>query len=329
MDALARLSAATQALAEASTLDEIKSIIDIAEAAKTYARAAKLGLEAANNAAEIKLRAERKAGELLAQLERDKGGDRHSSTFQPGILSEYRAVLTESEIAPTTAHRWQTIATIPEETFEEHIATVKGEKKEITTHGVLKLKQKATRKKRVEEIAQANAPIDTLTQTYPIIYADPPWRYEHARTENRAIENHYPTMTLGEICDLPVAHISADDAVLFLWATSPKLAESMEVIAAWGFVYRTCMVWDKCRIGMGYYARQQHELLLIATRGSIPVPEPANRPASVVRIERDPEHSAKPTEFYEIIERMYPEYTKVELFARTRRPGWDAWGNQA
>ena len=111
MDALAKLSAATYALAEAKTQDDVKRIIDIAEAARTYARAAKLGLEAANHAAEVKLRAERKAGELLQQLERDKGGDRHSSTFQPGIVSEYRAVLTDSDIAPTTAHRWQTVLT--------------------------------------------------------------------------------------------------------------------------------------------------------------------------------------------------------------------------
>ena len=80
---------------------------------------------------------------------------------------------------------------------------------------------------------------------------------------------------------------------------------------------------------MGYYARQQHELLLIATRGSVPVPEPENRPPSVIRIRRDDEHSAKPAEFYAMIERMYPELRKLEMFARTRRDGWAAWGSQA
>ena len=182
---------------------------------------------------------------------------------------------------------------------------------------------------RIVEISQGNSDLDELDGQYPIIYADPPWRYEHVKTENRAIENHYPTMDLGEICTLPVSDIATPDSVLFLWTTSPKLAESMQVIEAWGFVYRTCMVWDKERIGMGYYARQQHELLLIATRGSVPVPEPENRPPSVIRIRRDDEHSAKPAEFYAMIERMYPELRKLELFARTRRPGWSAWGNQA
>lgn len=183
---------------------------------------------------------------------------------------------------------------------------------------------------RIVTISQGNTELgDELDGQYPIIYADPPWRYEHAKTENRAIENHYPTMDLGEICALPVSDIATPDSVLFLWTTSPKLAESMQVIEAWGYVYRTCIVWDKERIGMGYYARQQHELLLIAARGSVPVPEPENRPPSVIRIRRDDEHSSKPTEFYTMIERMYPELRKLELFARTRRAGWSAWGNQA
>jgi len=183
---------------------------------------------------------------------------------------------------------------------------------------------------RIVTISQGNSELgDELDGQYPVIYADPPWRYEHVKTDNRRIENHYPTMDLDEICALPVSDIATPDSVLFLWTTSPKLAESMRVIEAWGYTYRTCMVWDKDRIGMGYYARQQHELLLIATRGSVPVPEPENRPPSVIRIRRDDEHSSKPTEFYTMIERMYPELRKLELFARNRRNGWAAWGNQA
>jgi N6-adenosine-specific RNA methylase IME4/DNA-binding CsgD family transcriptional regulator len=184
------------------------------------------------------------------------------------------------------------------------------------------------RVERINEIAKGNAPM-AAARTYPVIYADPPWRYEHSKTVSREIENQYPTMSLEEICALPVMQMAADDAVLFLWTTSPKLEESFAVIPSWGFTYRTCMVWDKERIGMGYYARQQHELLLICTRGNIPVPEPANRPRSVQRIPRDPEHSVKPQEFYQIIEQMYPEYDRVELFARNQREGWAAWGNQA
>lgn len=156
MDALAKLSAATYALAEAKTLEDVKQIMDIAEAARTYARAAKLGLEAANHAAEVKLRAERKAGELLQQLERAPGpgrGNTEEKIFQAGKSfqeSEYRTVLTENDIAPTTAHRWQTVATVPDEIFEEHVVTVQQEQRELTSAGVLRL---------AEEIKQAGEAI--------------------------------------------------------------------------------------------------------------------------------------------------------------------------
>lgn len=166
-----------------------------------------------------------------------------------------------------------------------------------------------------------------LTGKYNIVYADPPWQYEHIKTENRAIENQYPTMAIDTICKLPVPTITADDAVLFLWATSPKLAEAMQVLTAWGFTYRTCMVWVKDKIGMGYYVRQQHELLLICTRGTLPVPEPSDRLSSVVNAPRG-KHSEKPEAFYEIIERMYPAYQKVEIFSRNQREGWSGWGNE-
>jgi N6-adenosine-specific RNA methylase IME4 len=168
--------------------------------------------------------------------------------------------------------------------------------------------------------------------TYQVLYVDPPWRYEHAEP-TRAIENNYPTMSLDEIKALEPP--AAGDAVLFLWATSPKLSESMEVLDAWGFEYRTCMVWVKAdedtgkqHVGMGYYARQQHELLLIAKRGDLPVPAESTRPASVVTSPRT-QHSAKPERFYELIESMYPDLARVEMFARTNRDGWAAWGNQA
>lgn len=163
---------------------------------------------------------------------------------------------------------------------------------------------------------------------WDVIYADPPWRYEFSKTDNRKIENHYPTMSLDEICELKVGELATTpDAVLFMWATSPKLEEALKVINSWGFTYRTCMVWIKDKIGMGYYARQQHELLLIAMRGSVPVPEPKNRVSSVLHSPRL-EHSKKPENYYEIIERMYPEYKKIELFSRQERDGWDSWGNQ-
>lgn len=211
---------------------------------------------------------------------------------------------------------------------------VPGEAVVLDPHAAKRQVDEAREEKREERRTEreamhaAKAQPGALHGRYQVLYVDPPWRYEHSETDSRKIENQYPTMELDAICALPVADIAENDAVLFLWATSPKLAEAMRVIETWGFTYRTCMVWDKERMGMGYYARQQHELLLIAAVGALPVPEPQNRPASVVRLRRDNEHSRKPNEFYELIECMYPNRTKVELFARNQRDGWAAWGNE-
>jgi N6-adenosine-specific RNA methylase IME4 len=166
----------------------------------------------------------------------------------------------------------------------------------------------------------------TEAATFSVIYADPPWGYEHVETpELRQIENHYTTLSTEAICGYSDEVRAAEDAVLFLWATNPKLPEALRVMAAWGFEYRTNMVWVKDRAGMGYYVRGQHELLLIGKRGQLPVPAPSDRPSSVIEAPRQ-EHSAKPVEVYELIEAMYPGHGWRELFARMRRPGWSCWG---
>jgi N6-adenosine-specific RNA methylase IME4 len=134
-------------------------------------------------------------------------------------------------------------------------------------------------------------------------------------------------MSLEDICALPVLNLASPDAVLFMWTTAPHLRESFDVLVAWGFEYKTCVVWVKDKIGLGYFVRNQHELLLVATRGDMPSPSPANRPPSVIIAPRR-EHSRKPDEAYDFIERMYPELPKIELFARNARDGWRVWGNQ-
>jgi N6-adenosine-specific RNA methylase IME4 len=135
-------------------------------------------------------------------------------------------------------------------------------------------------------------------------------------------------MRLDEICALPVGSLATDTAVLFMWTTAPHLRESFDALAAWGFAYKTNIVWAKDKIGLGYFVRNQHELLIVAARGDMPCPLPANRPFSVISAPRR-EHSRKPDEAYELIERMYPELPKIELFARSAREGWATWGNQA
>jgi N6-adenosine-specific RNA methylase IME4 len=185
-------------------------------------------------------------------------------------------------------------------------------------------KKEKIRQQRVD-MAKTLKDMPLPEKKYQIIYADPPWKYDFSETQSRDIENHYPTMDTDDICNLNIP--SADDSVLYLWATAPKLREALRVIDAWGFTYKTHAIWDKEKIGMGYWFRGQHELLLVATKGNFQPPQPEDRVPSVFRDERKL-HSQKPPVVYEIIEKAYPELIKIELFCRDPRDGWDSWGNQ-
>jgi N6-adenosine-specific RNA methylase IME4 len=163
---------------------------------------------------------------------------------------------------------------------------------------------------------------------YGLVLADPPWRYDFSNTNGRAIEQHYPTMDAADIAALPVRSVVAPDAVLFLWATAPKLPEALRVMEAWGFTYKTSAVWQKSGLGMGYYFRVNHEILLVGTVGSPSAPPPSTRVGSVIQAPKS-KHSAKPEAIYAAIEAMYPQAVRLELFSRRQRPGWTAWGKEA
>ena len=134
-------------------------------------------------------------------------------------------------------------------------------------------------------------------------------------------------MEIEEIKKLEIP--SAKDSVLFLWATAPKLIEALEVMLSWGFIYKTCAVWDKKIIGMGYWFRNQHELLLVGIKGNVSPPEEKNRVSSIIEMKRT-EHSEKPDIVYEIIESMIPNGQYLECFARKnkKRNNWTYWGNE-
>jgi N6-adenosine-specific RNA methylase IME4 len=160
---------------------------------------------------------------------------------------------------------------------------------------------------------------------YTLILADPPWQYDFAETDNRAIENQYVTEAVEGIIRLKPK--TADDCILFMWASAPKLIEAMQVMAGWGFEYRTHAMWDKEKIGMGYWFRGQHELLMVGTKGSVHPPQEGDRVGSVFREPREG-HSVKPECVYEWIERSFPGFVKLEMFARRERDGWALWGNE-
>jgi len=166
---------------------------------------------------------------------------------------------------------------------------------------------------------------------YGVIVADPEWRFEVWSREtgmDRVPDNHYPTSPLAEIMNRDVANIAADDCVLFLWATVPMLVAALQVMAAWGFKYKTHLIWDKVHIGTGYWFRNQHELLLVGTKGSVPAPAMGEQFASIFRSTRT-KHSVKPERILEMIEAYFPNLPKIELNRRgPPRCGWDAWGNE-
>lgn len=160
---------------------------------------------------------------------------------------------------------------------------------------------------------------------FHVLYVDPPWDYANTGFAQSAA-GQYPTMTLDAIRGLPVRELSIDDGVIFLWATAPLLPEAISVLSAWGYEYKTHLVWVKDRApGMGWFLNTKHELLLIGTKGSC---HPCEKVDSVFEYPVG-EHSAKPPSVYGLIERMY-EGPYIELFLRGEpRKGWMGWGREA
>ena len=182
------------------------------------------------------------------------------------------------------------------------------------------------RRKVIEETLEKKQ-LEVGEKKYRIIYADPPWSYHNAMPEYVTTpDDYYTLMSTQEICEMPVAEITEDNAVLFMWTTSPHLEESFEVVKSWGFKYKTTFIWDKIKHNMGHYNSVRHEILLVCTKGAC-TPDVKKLFDSVVSIERT-RHSEKPEQFREIIETIYTHGNKIELFARQAPSGWDVFGNQ-
>ena len=162
---------------------------------------------------------------------------------------------------------------------------------------------------------------------YRIIYADPPWKYGDERSGMGGAVDQYDLMDLEDIKALPVADLAEKDSVLFMWATAPLMREAWEALDAWGFKYKTQFIWNKGKGPVGNYFSVKHEHLILATKG-ICTPDVTDRPNSVQTIERTGRHSEKPEEFRQIIEQLYTYGNKIELFARKKVLGWDAYGNE-
>lgn len=176
-----------------------------------------------------------------------------------------------------------------------------------------------------------------LNGQFGTVLADPPWRFDN-RTGKVAPEHQrlrrYPTMSLDEICALPVASHCATRSHLYLWVPNALLKHGLDVMEAWGFTYKTNIVWYKIRKdggpdgrGVGFYFRNVTEVVLFGVRGSLRTLSPGRRQVNLVE-SRKREHSRKPDELYDVIEACSPgQY--LELFARAQRPGWAYWGDEA
>ena len=165
--------------------------------------------------------------------------------------------------------------------------------------------------------------------TFRIVYADPPWKYNDTLTENYgAADHHYPQMTIEELCEMKLPEIT-ENAVLFMWTTSPLLEDAFTVVKAWNFEFKTTFIWDKVKHNYGHYNSMRHEILLICTRGSC-VPDIKELFDSVQVIERTNKHSEKPEQFRQIIDKLYPYGNRIELFARkkVKNKNWKVWGNE-
>lgn len=174
---------------------------------------------------------------------------------------------------------------------------------------------------------------------YKIIYADPPWDYHSAwkrKNSNSSgiwglAENHYSSMKLEEIKNLPIEKMADDDCFLFLWATFPQLQEALDVVKAWGFEYKTvAFTWIKKYlsgvdfVGMGWYTRANAEIVLLAKKGH---PKIVNNSIKQIIVSTPKKHSKKPDEVRRRIVRLCGNGPRIELFARTKIHGWDVWGN--
>jgi N6-adenosine-specific RNA methylase IME4 len=176
----------------------------------------------------------------------------------------------------------------------------------------------------------------TVKGKFGTILADPPWRFSN-RTGKMAPEhkrlNRYETLTVKEIRELPVKDVTADQAHLYLWVPNALLQEGLEVMKAWGFTYKTNIIWHKIRKdggpdgrGVGFYFRNTTEMVLFGVKGHLRTFTPGRRQVNIIKT-RKREHSRKPDELYQLIEACSPD-PYLELFARGNRRKWIQWGNE-
>ncbi len=335
MTAPARLNHLEREVATVSTVIEAKALCDKVEALRVYWRQAG-DREPEIQAAEIRIRAERRLGELLlayaaAGLIRP-GSPGRTRTGSIGSDAE-RITLVAAKIEPRLAERARRYAQMPVDAFVSRLVARRAAIARGETRVSLFLVDEDKAARRAAREAELASKVRRLPgDKFGVILDDPEWRFEVWSREtglDRAADNHYPTSDLATIAAREVTALAAPDCAWFRWVTVPYLAHGIRSIEVDGFTYRSSWAWAKDRIGTGYWNRNKHEVLLLAVRGDVPCPAPGQQWYSLLEAPVGA-HSAKPDCFLSMIEAYFPRVPKIELNRRgPPRPGWDAWGNEA
>jgi N6-adenosine-specific RNA methylase IME4 len=345
--ALTLYDAACKALAEAHRVDEVKDIRDKMVALQHYARQAK-NTELIQRATDIRMRAERRAGEMLAKMaergERQKPGDADGRRPQPSVPK-----LADLGINKTQSSRWQALASLDIPEFEQRVQRASAAAYDRLTRSFIREQEVERARQRHAQAIEHGCTVRDLValaesgKRFSVIYSDPPWPMETWSAMGRKwsdATNHYGTSTIDEIKAMPVAPLAAEDCTLLMWAISPQMPAALEVMAAWGFVFKTfAFTWIKTNpsatvitldgdglfTGMGHYTQANPEYCLLGTKGDA-LKRLAKDVHSVV-LAPVGEHSAKPQEVRRRIMRLFAG-PYLELYGRKPVPGWTVWGNE-
>ena len=279
-------------------------------------------------------------GQRLMKAGRGKRGPKSGNLFSPE--KQYVVLLDKVGLGTRQAQEAQRIACLPPPELEGFCVRVRErEAGQLPTFAeLLRFARpwwyQESRQEKHRDIARRAKLSNEPMGPFPLFYIDPPWKFEiySEKGLDRTPDQHYPTLSDEEIIAFKVAgktvpEIADRAAAMFMWCTSSNIHRALKIMEAWGFEFKSSAVWVKDKSGLGLVFRNQHEILLYGTKGDMPGPQ--WQPSSVFNYPVG-EHSAKPPEIREAIEKMYPDFdaqTRLELFARGNIKGWTTYGLEA
>lgn len=331
MSNLVKYDAACRAIAEARTVDEAKGLKDKAAAMQAYARQSK-NKQMEIDAAEIRMRAERRLGELIKWQKEtvglNKGGNPNLPTGSKKEPVEKPPTLAEVGIDKKLSSRAQKMAAVPEDKFEEMVGEWREKVEQETERVSTNLLREGEKAKKIEELREkANSPVAPINCLYDVIVIDPPWPIQKIERDVRPnqVAMDYPTMDLEEMRAMTIP--AEKDCHLWLWTTQKFLPKAFGLIMNWGFDYVCTFVWHKpggfqC-VGLPQY---NCEFVVYARKGS-PIFIDTKAFSTCFNAPRG-KHSEKPEEFYEMIRRTTGG-RRLDMFNRRKIEGFIGWGNEA